>query len=324
MMKIVIPGGSGHLGTVLARAFHRDAHEVVVLSRWPAAQPWRVIVWDGVSLGEWQREVDGCDAVINLAGRSVNCRYTAEHRDEILQSRVLSTSVVGRAIHRASRPPRLWLQASTATIYSHRFDGPNDERSGVLGGDESNAPEAWRFSIDVALAWERCFHNAITPGTRKVALRSAVALIPDTGGVLDILIGLARRGLGGKAGDGRQYVSWIHYADFVSAVRWLLDRDDFDGVVNVAAPQPVTNSEFMRVLRKACGASFGLPTPKWMLEVGAVFMRTETELVLKSRRVIPARLLESGFRFEYPTWEAAALDLCREWSKRRARELKAA
>jgi uncharacterized protein (TIGR01777 family) len=310
-MKIVIPGGSGQVGTLLARAFHADGHDVVVLSRHPDQRPWRVVLWDAVALGHWQREVDGCDVVINLTGRSVNCRYTSANRAAILQSRVLSTHVVGLAIATAARRPRVWLQASTATIYAHRYDRPNDEQSGILGGHEPTAPKTWRFSIDVARAWERAFEDAATDGTRKVALRSAMTLSPDAGGVFDTLLGLVRRGLGGRAGDGRQYMSWIHAEDFVAAVRWLIERDDIEGAVNVAAPQPVPNAEFMRILREAGGAPFGLPATKWMLEIGAVFMRTETELILKSRRVVPARLLEHGFRFAYPDWQTAAHDLCR-------------
>lgn len=308
-MKVVIPGGSGQVGTLLARAFHRDGHDVVVLSRRRDVQPWRVVAWDGATLGNWQGEIDGCDVVINLAGRSVNCRYTAANRQEILQSRVFSTRVVGQAIATAARKPHVWLQASTATIYAHRYDGSNDEYSGILGGDEPGAPGSWRFSIDVARAWERTFEEAATAGTRKVALRSALTLSPDAGGVFDTLLGLARRGLGGSAGDGRQFVSWIHHADFVAAVRWLIDRDEIEGAVNVAAPNPLPNADFMQILREACGVRIGLPARKWMLEIGAVFMRTETELILKSRRVVPARLLEHGFKFKYPDWPDAARDL---------------
>jgi uncharacterized protein (TIGR01777 family) len=312
-MKIVIPGGSGQVGTVLARAFHGDGHDVIVLSRRPDIRPWRVVAWDGATLGHWQGEIDGCDVVINLTGRSVNCRYTSSNREEIMQSRVLSTRVVGQAIARAERQPRVWLQASTATIYAHRYDSPNDERSGILGGRESNAPSSWRFSIDVARAWERAFEEALTDRTRKIALRSAMTLSPDSGGVFDTLLGLARHGLGGSAGHGRQFMSWIHYEDFVAAVQWLIRRDDINGAVNVAAPGPLPNAEFMRLLREAWGVSFGLPASKWMLEMGAVFMRTETELILKSRRVVPARLLEHGFEFKYPDWGSAARDLCHQW-----------
>jgi uncharacterized protein len=315
-MKVVIPGGSGQLGTVLARAFQRDGDDVVVLSRRPDPRPWRVVAWDGTTVGDWGSEIDGCDVVINLTGRSVNCRYTAAHREEILQSRVSSTRVVGQAIAAAARPPGVWLQASTATIYAHRYDSSNDEHSGILGGSETSAPRSWRFSIAVARAWERAFEEAVTPSTRKVGLRSAMTLSPDPGGVFDTLLRLTRRGLGGSAGDGRQFMSWIHYEDFIAAVRWLIDHDDTEGVVNVAAPNPLPNAEFMRVLREACGIPFGLPVNKWMLEIGAVFMRTETELILKSRRVVPARLLEHGFRFKYPDWRGAARDLCRQSAAR--------
>jgi uncharacterized protein (TIGR01777 family) len=236
----------------------------------------------------------------------------------ILQSRVLSTRVVGQAIASAARKPHVWLQASTATIYAHRYDSPNDEYSGILGGDESGVPDSWRFSIDVARAWERAFEEAVTRGVRKVALRSAMTLSPDPGGVFDTLLGLARHGLGGSAGDGRQFMSWIHHEDFITAVQWLIDRDDIEGAVNVAAPNPVPNAEFMQILREACGVRLGLPAKKWMLEIGAVFMRTETELVLKSRRVVPARLIDHGFSFRYPDWRDAARDLCRQSSGARA------
>ena len=321
---IVIPGGSGQVGTILARAFHGDGHDVVVLSRRRLARPWRVVGWDGATLGAWQREVDGSDVVINLAGRSVNCRYTAANRQEILDSRVASTRVVGEAIARAAQAPRVWLQASTATIYAHRYDGANDERTGVLGGGEPAAPSAWRFSIDVARAWENAFADAAADRTRKIALRSAMTLSPDAGGVFDTLVGLVRRGLGGPAGDGRQFMSWIHHEDFAAAVRWLIDRDDIDGVVNVASPNPLPNAEFMRLLREACGVSFGLPAREWMLEIGAVFMRTETELILKSRRVVPARLVDHGFRFRFPIWNDAARDLCGQWKVMRAASPRAA
>jgi uncharacterized protein (TIGR01777 family) len=298
---------------VLARALHRDGYDVVVLSRRPQARPWRVLAWDGVTPGGWSKELDGCDAVINLAGRSVNCRYTAANRKDILDSRVLSTRVVGQAIAQVARPPRVWLQASTATIYAHRHDAPNDEATGLVGGVEPDAPSAWKFSIDVARAWEAVFTEAVVPATRKVALRSAITLSPDPGGIFDTLLGLVTWGLGGSAGDGRQYVSWIHDEDFVAAIQWLLARDDVDGVVNVAAPNPLPHEEFMRVLRRAAGQPFGLPATRLMLEAGAVFMRTETELILKSRRVVPGRLLEQGFVFRYRDWRDAAADLCRRW-----------
>ena len=278
---------------------------------------WRIVEWDGATLGAWQREIDGADVVVNLAGRSVNCRYNAANRREILESRSSSTRVVGEAIARALRPPHVWLQASTATIYAHRYDAANDERSGVLGGTESNAPDTWRFSIDVARAWERTFDEAVTPATRKVLLRSAMTMSPDAGGVFDALLGLVRHGLGGSAGSGRQFVSWIHYEDFVAAVRWLIERRRHRRRREPRVAAPIPNAEFMRMLRDAYGVPFGLPARDWMLEIGAAFMRTETELILKSRRVVPQRLLECGFTFRFPSWSDAAADLCDQWKTAR-------
>jgi uncharacterized protein (TIGR01777 family) len=304
---------------MIARAFSGDGCEVVVLSRKPVATvPWRVIGWDARSPGAWTAELEGADAVINLAGRSVNCRYTPANRRAILESRVDSTRAVGQAIARAGKPPRVWLQMSTATIYAHRFDAPNDEATGILGGDEPDAPDTWRFSIDVAKAWERAAaESEVLPGTRVVLLRAAMTMSPDTGGVMDMLLGLARCGLGGQMGDGRQFVSWIHEIDFVRAIRWLMEHDEIRGPVNLAAPNPLPNADFMKALREAIGIRIGLPAARWMLEVGAVFLRTETELILKSRRVVPGVLTRSGFDFQFPTWPEAARDLCRAWRARR-------
>jgi len=310
-MKILLPGGTGQVGTILARAFHGDGHEVVVLSRAPRQAPWRVVAWDAETLGPWTRELDGADVVVNLAGRSVNCRYTPDNRRAIQDSRVNSTRVVGEAIAGAARPPRVWLQMSTATIYAHRYDAPNDEATGIIGGAEPGAPDTWRFSIDVATSWERALAAAATPRTRKVALRAAVVMSPDRGGPFDLLLRLVRFGLGGQSGHGRQYVSWIHDRDFVRAVAWLIEHDKIDGAVNLAAPHPLPNAAFMRALREAWGMRLGLPASAWMLSVGTWLLRTETELVLKSRRVVPGRLVQQGFAFDFPTWPEAARDLCR-------------
>ena len=313
-MKIVIPGGSGHLGTLLARSFHQASHDVVVLSRAPAVSRWRTVRWDGENLGEWVQEFEGADAIINLAGQSVNCRYTQENRRTITDSRVKSTNIVGKAIAQAWNPPRVWLQASTATIYAHTFGAPHDEATGIIGGGEPNAPDTWRFSIDVATSWERAMRESATPNTRRVAMRSAIVMHPTPGSPLDILLRLVRFGLGGQAGAGRQYMSWIHERDFVDAVMWLIEHETLEGPVNIASPNPLTNAEFMRVLRSACGVSFGLPAAEWMLELGAFIMGSETELILKSRRVVPAKLLKSGFTFAFPNWPDAARDLCKKVS----------
>ncbi|MGC1273716.1 MAG: NAD-dependent epimerase/dehydratase family protein [Planctomycetaceae bacterium] len=202
-MKIVLPGGSGQIGTLLARAFSADGHDVVVLSRRPATARWKVFEWNGETTGAWSSEIDGADVVVNLAGRSVNCRYTTFNQKAILNSRVKSTRAIGRAIVEAKRPPRVWLQSSTATIYTHRYDAPNDETTGVLGGSERDAPDTWRFSIEVAKAWEQAATEVDLPATRRVLMRSAMVMSPDAGGVFDVLLGLVRRGLGGTIGDGR-------------------------------------------------------------------------------------------------------------------------
>jgi uncharacterized protein len=311
-VKIVLPGGSGQVGTLLARRFQKDGHDVVVLSRAPANAAWRSVRWDAATLGPWANEIDGASVVINLAGRSVDCRYTPKNRQLIKESRVNSTRVVGEAIARAKRPPPVWLQASTATIYAHTFGGAHDE-GGEIGGRESGVPETWRFSIDVATSWERALDEAKTPNTRKVKLRSAMTMSPDRGGVFDTLLRLVRFGLGGRAGNGRQYVSWTHEEDFVRAIYWLIEHQNIDGAVNLSAPEPLPNADFMRVLREAWGVSIGLPSAEWMLEIGARVIRTETELILKSRRVVPGRLLREGFPFRYPDWPTAAKELCERW-----------
>ncbi len=316
-MKIVIPGGSGQVGTVLARAFHERGDDVVVLSRTQSdARPWRVVAWDGETLGNWTSEIEDAEVVINLAGQSVNCRYTAENRRILIDSRVKSTRVVGHAISQANNPPRVWLQASTATLYAHRYDAPNDEATGIIGGAEPNAPDTWRFSIDVVKKWEGELNAAATPNTRKILMRSAIVMTPDAGGPFDMLLRLVRFGLGGRCGDGKEYVSWIHDQDFVRTVWWLIQHEELQGPVNLASPNPLPNAEFMQALRKAWGIPFGLPATEWMLELGAFVLRSETELMLKSRRVIPARLLESGFSFEFPDWDAAAANLCERWRMR--------
>ncbi|MFL6515971.1 MAG: TIGR01777 family oxidoreductase [Chthoniobacterales bacterium] len=314
-MKVVIVGGTGQVGRVLTRAFHSAKNELVILSRHRAPNTRaRVVLWNGNDAGAWTAELESATAVINLAGRSVNCRYGSRNRREIMQSRIDSVHAIGRAIQQAKRPPQVWLQASTATIYAHRFDAPNDEFDGIIGGEERHTPDTWRFSIDVAKAWESAVGQFTPlPKTRVVMMRSAMVMSPDPGGIFAMLRRLVRLRLGGRAGQGDQYISWIHEHDFANAVRLFIDNTEFSGVVNVCAPEPMPSNRFMRELRHACGVRVGLPATSWMLEIGAFLMRTETELILKSRRVIPRRLLESGFRFQFPHWPDAAADLCHRY-----------
>lgn len=316
-LRVALVGGSGHIGTLLARHFHQQRHEVCVLARTTFSGPWRVVAWNGVQLGDWVKTLDGADVVINLAGRSVDCRYSAANKAEILESRIRSTKILGQAIQTLSSPPSVWLNASTATIYRHAMDRPMDEETGELGGTEAGAPDTWRFSIEVAKRWEETFFATNTPNTRKVALRSAMTMSPDHGGVFDSLLRLVRFGMGGRMGSGQQYVSWIHEMDFVRAVEFLIAKKTIDGVVNVASPNPVTNEEFMKTLQQAWGIRIGLPATEQMLKIGAIFLRTETELILKSRRVVPARLLREGFTFEFPEWRAAAKALVTKWRQQR-------
>lgn len=308
-MKIVIPGGSGQVGRILARHFHAKGHEVAVFSRNPRPAPWRVVAWDGLKPGDWIADLERSDVCINLAGRSVNCRYTAANRRSIHESRIRSTLLLNEAIATLNHAPRLWVNASTATIYRHTLDRAMDEATGELGGNEPGAPDTWNFSIDVAKGWERAFFSTPTPLTRKVAMRSAMTFSPDPGGVFDVFSRLVRHGLGGSQGPGTQFVSWIHEADFARAVDLLISREEFTGVVNLAAPNSIPNRDFMRALRDAWGIRGGLAAPGWMIEAGAFLMQTESELVLKSRRVVPGRLLAAGFHFLFPEWPAAASEL---------------
>lgn len=297
-MRIVIPGGSGYLGRHLSRYLRHAGHDVAVLTRRPA-QPGD-LEWDGRGRGLWWQTIDGADLVVNLAGRTVNCRYTPKNRREIVDSRLESTRAVGEAIAAAARPPRVWLNSSSATIYRHAEDRPMDEEAGELGTG---------FSVDVCRQWEAALDEAGTPATRKVALRTAMVMGPGEDGPFHAYLGLVRQGLGGPTAGGNQYVSWIHYRDFCRAILWIAGDERLSGPVNVASPYPLPNREFLSVLREAVKPRFALPTPRPALEVGAFLRGTETELILKSRRVVPTRLLRSGFQFDFPAWRDAVEDL---------------
>lgn len=316
--RVVLPGGSGHIGTILAKHFHSLGDRVAVLSRRAMMAPWRVVLWDGRTLGNWTHELENADLVINLSGRSVNCRYTPAKKQEILNSRLVSTAAIKEAIHRAAVPPRLWINLSTATIYRHSMDRPMDEDRGELGGNETDIPDAWRFSYEVARRWEEAFFELQTPFTRKIALRSAMVMSRERGGAFGTLLALVRFGLGGPFGGGNQMMSWIHETDLVRAIEFLSSRDEISNVVNLSSPSPLPNREFMNILRQAWGIRFGLPASKWMLEFGTFLLRTESELVLKSRWVVPGRLLSHGFHFQFPQWPDAARDLMERWKHSRS------
>ncbi|HMI51135.1 MAG TPA: DUF1731 domain-containing protein [Candidatus Saccharimonadales bacterium] len=307
--RIVLPGGNGHVGKLIAAYFHGKGDDVVVLSRTAIANPWRMVRWDGLTPGRWARELENADVVINLAGRSVDCRYTTGNRKEILDSRVNSTRVIGQVIGSLAHPPRIWMNMSTATIYRHALDRPMDELTGEIGGGEPDVPATWRFSYEVATRWEQELLTANAPRTRRIALRSAMVMNTDRGGIFDTLLRLVRCGLGGAAASGQQFISWIHGLDFLRAIEFLIERGELNGAINIASPHPLPNREFMAELRAAWGMPIGLPASRWMLELGAFLLRTESELILKSRRVIPGRLSAAGFSFLFPQWRAAVQQL---------------
>lgn len=300
---IVIAGANGFIGRYLSCYLLARGDRVTALVRRPgtAVPGTREVLWDGATLGDWAGELDGTQALVNLAGRSVNCRYHARNQAEIFESRTASTHILGDALALAQDPPEVWINSSTGTIYRHAEDGPQDEYHGELGRG---------FSVEVAKAWEKAFFGARVPGgVRKVALRTALVLANEPGTVFDYFRKIARLGLGGRMGDGRQRVSWVHIGDFCRAVAWILEREDFEGVANVAAPEVPTNGEFMARMREVTGMPFGLPAAKWMLALGTWALRTESELVLKSRWVQSARLGRAGFRYRWGTLRACLADL---------------
>ncbi|HEX5221681.1 MAG TPA: TIGR01777 family oxidoreductase [Verrucomicrobiae bacterium] len=321
MKRIVLAGGSGFLGSELAKHFRALHWEVVVLTRTPKQRPdsGREVAWDAATLGAWQNELDGATAVVNLTGRSVDCRYNEKNRRDIMNSRVNSTRVVGEAIAQCKTPPRVWLNSSTATVYTHTFGKPHDESSQDM---DSAADAKDAFSVQVAQAWERELFAAklpLTPTlsppdgarelTRRVALRTSMVLGLGRNSVFPVLRRLTRLGLGGRQGSGNQFVSWIHVEDFCRAIEWIINHEDLSGPINQCAPNPLPNKEMMKTFREVCGMPIGLPANEWMLEIGAFFLRTETELIFKSRRVVPGRLLASGFEFRFPTFREALEDL---------------
>ena len=299
--KIVLAGGNGYLGGVLADYYKDKTDEIIILSRQqqPAKQNIRTLLWDGKSEGKWTADLVNADMLINLCGKNVNCRYTPANKAEIISSRVMPTELLGRVIKTMFEPPRLWINVTSATIYRHAEDRPQDEETGELG---------YGFSIDVCNAWETAFNRYETPKTRKITLRMGIVLGRE-GSVFPRLLNLVRVGMGGKQGDGNQYVSWVHEHDAASVTEWFLNHPELSGIFNCTAPEAVRNADLMRVIRKAYGFPFGLPAPQWLLEIGAAVIGTETELILKSRWVIPKRLMDSGFVFQYGKADYAIHDI---------------
>lgn len=301
MKKVILAGGSGYIGTVLADFYRDKAREIIILSRREEATKGnvRTIVWDAEHSGNWIKELEGADLLINLTGKNVNCRYNAKNRREILDSRIHATNVLGNAIRQLADPPKTWIQCASATIYRHAEDRYMDETGGETGSG---------FSVEVCKAWEKAFWDQETPGLRKILLRTGIVL-GKSDGVFPRLKNLVRFGLGGRQGNGRQYVSWIHERDVSGIIHWLYAHKDLSGTFNCTSPGPVANSTFMRSMRKACVVPVGLPAPAWLLTLGAWMIGTETELILKSRWVMPGKLLAAGYTFQFPDLDAALRDI---------------
>jgi uncharacterized protein len=296
--RLVIAGANGFMGLVLIEYF-KPHYDVQTITRKPLMIPETTNhLWDGKTLSDWASVLDGAEVLINLAGRSVNCPYNEANKKEIFDSRTNSTKILGEAIAKAKNPPKVWLNSSTATIYRHAEDRAMNDETGEMGSG---------FSVEVAKLWEKTFFDTPTPHTRKVAMRTAMVL-GKHGGVLPVLANLARYGLGGMMASGKQYISWVHEQDVCRAVEFLIDSG-LEGTVNISAPNPLQNATFMAQLRQHLKQPIGLPATKWMLEIGAVLLKTETELILKSRRVISTRLEAEGFRFKFPALKETFADL---------------
>ncbi|MCV2483894.1 TIGR01777 family oxidoreductase [Flavobacterium sp. SH_e] len=296
MKKLIIAAGTGFLGQVLIHHFKNKFEEILILTRGKSQtiDGIKYVNWNARTFSGWEKELENATVLINLAGKSVDCRYTKKNKKEILWSRIESTKILNKAVLNCQNPPKHWLNSSTATIYRFSLDKQMDEVDGEIGND---------FSINVALSWEKAFFKTETPKTIKTALRTSIVL-GKNGGALIPLKTLAKIGFGGKQGKGNQFISWIHEEDFANAIDFIIERE-ITGVINIVSPEPIRNTDFMQKLRKTVGFPFGIPLNKFFLEIGSFFIRTETELVLKSRNVVPKRLLENGFQFKFATLEKA-------------------
>ena len=290
--KIVLAGGTGFVGKYLKTKFSELGYEVKIISRQNNSIQWT----DLISI---QEAIDNSEMLINLAGKSVDCRYNKKNKEEILRSRAETTKILGDIILKCKNPPELWINSSTATIYRHAEDRPMTESDGEIGSG---------FSVSVAKEWEKTFFDFRLPKTRQVALRMAIVLGKD-GGVMIPFKNLVRFWLGGKQGNGNQMFSWIHIADLFGIIQFLQSNKKMTGAYNCSAPKPVSNETLMQSLRQAMNVKFGLPSPKLLLKIGAIIIRTETELILKSRWVIPERLTKAGFQFQFSTIDKALINI---------------
>ena len=301
MKKVILAGGSGYIGSVLASLYSETVNEVVVLTRGMSALKGNVrfVHWNGKDVGSWSKELEGADLLVNLTGKNVNCRYSEENKNEILNSRINATTALGKAVSQLSTPPRVWIQSASATIYRHADDRPMDDRTGEIGDG---------FSVDVCKAWEKKFWEQEAPSTRKVLLRIGIVL-GKSDSALPRLLRLTWLGLGGRQGSGKQYMSWIHEADIASVIHWVCNHEEITGTFNCTSPQPLTNADFMKTMRSDCNVPFGMPMPEWLLKLGALVIGTETELILKSRWVLPTKLLNAGYVFQFPDLRSALRDI---------------
>ncbi len=297
MKKMVIAAGTGFLGKIVTEYFKTKVKTIIILTRGKNKEINNIkyVNWDAKTIGNWTNELNNADVLINLTGKSVDCRYNKKNKDLILHSRIDSTIILAEAIQKCTNPPKVWLNSSTATIYRHSLKKEMDEINGEIGTG---------FSVNVAKAWETALFKQQTLNTRKVALRTAIVL-GKSGGALQPILNLTRIGFGGKQGSGNQKISWIHELDFARSIDFIIHTQKIEGVINIVSPKPSTNSIFMKTLRKIIRTPFGIPISKPLLEFGAKLIKTETELILKSRNVIPQKLENHGFKFTYPELKTA-------------------
>ncbi len=303
--KIVLAGGTGQLGTAICNYFSDKADDIVILSRKPAAPSGniRTLVWDGKTAGEWYKELNSADLLVNLAGKNVNCRYNEKNKREIFDSRTNSIVALSDAAKKCTVPPKLWIQCASATIYRHAEDRPMTEADGEPGQG---------FSVEVCQLWEKTFweRTAELATTRKVVLRTSLVLGKKEG-VFPRLVNLVKFGLGGRQGSGKQWVSWVHELDVVGMIEWIATHQGIEGIINCTSPKPLRNDAFMKIIRQEYHMPIGLPSPKWLLEAGALVIGTETELILKSRWVLPDNIQRSGYVFRLPELRDAVKELLR-------------